>query len=95
MTIATNSEEPGDSTDVYRTIVAALADATGKAESEILPDYDLVNDLELDSLDIVELVMKIEDHFAVAISDEDAQTLRTVRQVCDFVEAKLRERGGE
>lgn len=49
----------------------------------------LEEDLSIDSLDAVELVMGLEDTFNVAISDLEAQGLKTVGQIADFVAAKI------
>jgi acyl carrier protein len=45
-------------------------------------------DLEADSLDLVELIMEFEDVFGGEISDEEAQTLRTVGQAVEYLEAR-------
>lgn len=52
-------------------------------------DENLYHDFGADSLDLVELVMAIEDKFGIAISDEDAEKIQTVRQAIDYVTAKV------
>jgi acyl carrier protein len=47
------------------------------------------DDLDADSLDLVELIMELEDRFALKITDEEAQTLTTVGAVVDFIAARV------
>ncbi len=47
-------------------------------------------DLEADSLDLVELVMELEDNYGVRISDEEAELIKTVGQAADFVWGRLK-----
>jgi len=53
------------------------------------PDTNIVEDLGADSLDIVEMLMAIEENFGITVSDEEAMTLKTIRDVADFIEGKL------
>ena len=50
------------------------------------PEYNLVNDLGADSLDIVELVMCLEEEFDMEILDDEAETLETVGDIIEFIE---------
>lgn len=52
----------------------------------ITMDTNLIDDIGADSLDVVELIMSIEDTYGVAISDEDAAGLFTVRKIVEYVE---------
>ena len=65
-----------------------LMDRCGVSEEAIQPEATLQADLELDSLDAVELAMAMEDEFNIKILDEDMRNLRTVGDVL----ALLRER---
>lgn len=53
------------------------------------PETNIVEDLGADSLDIVEMLMAIEENFGITVSDEEAMTLRTIRDVADFIEKKI------
>ncbi len=52
-------------------------------------DTRLEEDLNIDSLDAVELVMELEDTFQLSISDEIAQTFKTIGHIADFVAEKI------
>jgi len=55
-------------------------------QAELTEDTHLINDLQLDSLDRVELTMSIEDAFRIEIPDEDAERVVTVKQVLDYLQ---------
>ena len=55
---------------------------------KVTDDADITKDLGADSLDIVELLMAFEDEFRVAISDEDAQNIKSVNDVVTYIESK-------
>ena len=52
-------------------------------------DYNLMKDLEADSLDAVEIIMAVEEAFNIGIPDEEAEKFRTVRDIVDYVEARI------
>ncbi|KAI9168630.1 mitochondrial acyl carrier protein [Blastocladiella emersonii ATCC 22665] len=52
---------------------------------EVTPESHFNKDLGLDSLDTVEVVMAIEEEFAIEISDKDADSIHTVKQAIDFI----------
>ena len=58
------------------------------AESRVTEDAAFVEDLETDSLGMVELVMKFEDEFEIEIPEEDAEKLRTVGDAVKYLEAR-------
>ena len=53
------------------------------------PDTNIIEDLSADSLDIVEMLMEIEQRFGFTVSDEEAMTLKTIKDVADFIEKKI------
>jgi len=59
---------------------------------EVKEEANLVEDLAADSLDIVEIVMKFEEEFAINIPDEEVEKIRTVRDVIGYLEEKVLEK---
>lgn len=69
-------------------VINLISDATKIESSRISATTNFVEDLKLDSLDIVELMMKMEDEFGVEIPEEDAEGLKTVQDVISYLEKK-------
>lgn len=55
----------------------------------VAPEADLANDVGLDSLDVTELTLGLEERFSIEIPDEDLEGLRTVNDAVDLVEQKV------
>ncbi|MGI6484944.1 MAG: acyl carrier protein [Thermoanaerobacterales bacterium] len=62
-----------------------IADQLGIDEDEVVPDALFIDDLGADSLDIVELIMAFEEEFDLEIPDEDAEKIKTVQNVIDYI----------
>ncbi len=65
-----------------------IAEQLGVDQGEIVPEASLLDDLGADSLDVVELVMAIEEAFGIEVPDSDAENIRTVADICQYVEAR-------
>ena len=63
-----------------------IVEQLGVDEAEVTPTASFVDDLGADSLDQVELVMALEEHFGVEIPDEDAEKLRTVQDAIAYID---------
>jgi acyl carrier protein len=70
----------------YDRLKQIVAEQLGVDESEVTPQASFVDDLNADSLDLVELIMSLEEEFGMEIPDEDAERIRTVQEAVDYVE---------
>ena len=59
-------------------------------KDKVTRDSSLQEDLDADSLDAVELIMNVEDEFNIEISDEEATDIKTVGQLVDFIDQKIK-----
>lgn len=66
-----------------------LVDQLGIDEDEVTMDANFIEDLNADSLDIVELVMNLEQEFDLMIPDEEAENIRTVGDAVTFIQENL------
>jgi acyl carrier protein len=67
-----------------------IKEQLGVEEDEITPTASFVDDLGADSLDTVELVMALEEAFDIEIPDNDAEKMRTVQDVIDYIQKHLK-----
>jgi acyl carrier protein len=74
---------------VFEEIKAVIVEVLGVDPEKVTPEADLREDLEADSLDLVELIMAFEDKFGVEIPDEDAQQITTVGEAVAYAEAHM------
>ena len=70
---------------VRKILVDQLGDIS---EDEVTATASIVDDLGADSLDVVEIVMALEEEFEIEIPDEDAEKIKTVQQIVDYIEEK-------
>lgn len=71
---------------VHDRLKKIIVDQLGVDESEVVPSASFVEDLNADSLDLVELIMSLEEEFKLQISDEDAEKITTVQEADDYIE---------
>jgi acyl carrier protein len=76
--------------DTYSEVKAVIVDLLNVPEEKINMDARFREDLEADSLDLVELIMAFEDRFGGEISDEDAQKITTVGEAVNYVETHMK-----
>ncbi|MCL6430358.1 MAG: acyl carrier protein [Anaerolineae bacterium] len=75
--------------DVFERVKRIIVDQLGVDEAKVTREARFRQDLEADSLDLVELIMRFEEEFGGEISDEDAQKITTVGEAVDYLEARL------
>jgi len=63
-----------------------VCEQLGVSDEEVNPEASFIEDLGADSLDIVELVMALEEEYEMEISDEDAEKIKTVKDVIQYIE---------
>ena len=73
-------------TQIFEKIRDLLAEQLNIPADSITPESDIIDDLEADSLTVLDMVMTLEDEFDIEIPDEDVEKLRTVGSVVSYVE---------
>ena len=74
-----------DVNEVFQKVKEIIVDRLGVDSAKVTIEARFREDLEADSLDLVELIMEFEDKFGGEISDEDAQTIKTVGQAVEYL----------
>jgi acyl carrier protein len=69
-------------------IKSVIAERAGKSVSDIRDDASFIEDLGLDSLDLVDMIMKLEEEFGISIPDEDLDKIRTVKDAINYIREK-------
>ena len=69
---------------VRKILVDQLGDIS---EDEVTLEASIVDDLGADSLEVVEIVMALEEEFEIEIPDEDAEKIKKVQEIVDYVDA--------
>lgn len=71
---------------VYERLQSIVAEQLGVEPDQVVREAEFIQDLNADSLDMVELVMSLEEEFGVEISDEEVENIRTVGDAVDYIE---------
>ena len=72
------------------TLISLVENQLGKDEADVSMESHFIDDLGADSLDTVELVLELEEHFDIEIPDDVASTLLTVGDVFNYLEANVK-----
>jgi acyl carrier protein len=72
--------------ETFDKLKGIIVEQLGVKESEITAEAHFADDLGADSLDIVEMIMAVEEEFAIQVSDDEAEALQTVRDVVRFID---------
>jgi acyl carrier protein len=71
--------------DVFDRVKEIIVDKLDVEESKVTMEASFKDDLEADSLDVVELVMELEDEFDMEIADEEAEKINTVGDAVNYI----------
>jgi acyl carrier protein len=76
--------------DTYSEVKDVIVELLNVEPEKVTMNARFREDLEADSLDLVELIMAFEDKFGGEISDEDAQTITTVEEAVKYIEERMK-----
>ena len=74
--------------DTLERVSKIIVDLLGVEASKVTSEARFREELEADSLDLVELIMAFEEEFGAEISDEDAQKISTVGEVVEYIDSR-------
>ena len=66
-----------------------ISDQLGVTEEEVLPEASFIDDLNADSLEMVDLIISLEEEFNIQVTDEDAEKIKTVQGALDYLHERL------
>ena len=72
--------------DILNGLATIVNEIAGVPTGDVTPDKSFINDLDIDSLAMVEIATAAEDHFGVRIPDDDLKELRTVADAVTYIE---------
>ena len=75
--------------EIFDKVKDIIVDQLGVDDEKVTMEASFRDDLEADSLDLVELIMAFEEEFGGEISDEEAQKITTVGQAVDYLESQM------
>ena len=67
-------------------VIQILSNQLNFDTDTIKTNQDLVKDLKMDSLDVAEIIMSVEEQFSISLPDEEAEKLKTVQDVINYVD---------
>lgn len=73
--------------DTFEDVKAVVVEQLSVDGNEVKPESRFIEDLNADSLDVVELVMALEEKFSIEIPDEEAEKIKTVNDVVTYINA--------
>ncbi len=80
-------------TDIVEEVMDIVVEQLGVDKDDVTPEKSFIEDLNADSLDLTELIMTFEERFGCEISEEEAEALKTVGDVIEYVNKRAAEAG--
>ena len=74
--------------EIQEKVIKIVSEATKMDANNITSDTNFIDDLNLDSLDMVEMMMKMEDEFGIEIPEDETENLKTINDVANFLKTK-------
>jgi acyl carrier protein len=84
---------PPKKDEIYARVAAILVDSFELDAGEVRPDAHLIDDLDLDSIDAIDLVVSLESETDLDVTEDELKALRVVQDIVDLVHRKLVEAG--
>jgi acyl carrier protein len=75
--------------DIFERLRKLIVELLEIDEAEVVPGASFMDDLNADSLDLIEFITATEDAFGIEISDEDSGKLQTVQDAVDYIKSKI------
>lgn len=75
--------------DIFERLRKLIVELLEVDEAEVVPEASFTDDLNADSLDLIEFITATEDAFGIEISDEDSGKLQTVQDAVDYIKSKI------
>lgn len=73
---------------IEKEVIDIVVEQLGVDAADVTPEKSFVEDLNADSLDLTELIMTFEERFGFEISEEDAEKLKTIHDVIEYIQQK-------
>jgi acyl carrier protein len=75
--------------EIFETVAQALVREFELQPDELRPESHLVEDLDLDSIDAIDLAVRLEEQLGVSFSEQDLKSVQTLRNVVDLIHERL------
>ncbi len=72
----------------FEKVKSMLVEKLGVAEDKVMLESEIIKDLGADSLDLVEMLLSLEENFGVTVSDEQTESIVTVKDIVDIIDNK-------
>ncbi len=73
---------------MFEKVQSVVAEELGVEKDDVTMEASILDDLGADSLDVVELIMALEEEFNIEVSDDKAQSMKTIKDVIEYIESQ-------